>query len=90
MGWNEPYDIIDEVNDDDKPWKSIKPKDAARMWAETVQPAAEEAELKLVSPTTGRSPTKVEWLAAFLAECRKLDGCDVEKIKAFSVHDYRC
>lgn len=51
--------------------------------------------LKLVSPTTGASNPKIGWMAEFLAGCwakrnESTAPCDVNLIKAFSVHDYKC
>lgn len=48
-----------------------------------------------MSTTTGAHKQKVSYLTAFLAGCWNLRNdeeapCDVNLIKAFSVHDYKC
>lgn len=87
MCYNEPY-----VKKDPK--KLIDPKDAAEYYRKFIQPAAEKEGLDIVSPTTGAAPNKYKWMVDFLAACyKKKDAsppCDVNLIKKFSVHDYKC
>ena len=89
MGWNEAYD-----NSNSKSKKKyIRPVDAATYWRTFVQGlAARNGNLSLVSPTTGVSKGKMEWMGDMLLACwaQRSEGCDVETIKAFSVHDYKC
>jgi len=92
MGYNEPWDTHN-------PAKFMEHAEAAEHWRNYVQPVSEKMGLKLVSPTTGhglkKRRRKFEWMAGFLKECYtrrnlKENPCDVDKIKIFSVHDYRC
>jgi hypothetical protein len=84
LGYNEPYN-----NDDD-----LQPPEAVKYWRKFVQPAAEDAGLTLVSPTTKYVSSQSQWLAQFLMRCydaRLLQRpCTVGKIKAFAVHSYDC
>lgn len=89
MGWNEAYDKSGSKKDK----KYIAPIDAATYWRTFVQGlAARNGNLTLVSPTTGVTKGKLEWLGDMLIACWKdsSKGCDVETIAAFSVHDYKC
>lgn len=54
--------------------------------------AARNGNLTLISPTTGVTKGKMVWLGDMLLACwaQRSQGCDVETIKAFSVHDYKC
>jgi hypothetical protein len=89
MGWNEAYD-----NSGSKAEKKyIAPVDAATYWRTFVQGlAARNGNLTLVSPTTGVTKGKLEWLGDMILACwsQRSKGCDVETIKVFSVHDYKC
>ena len=90
MGWNEAYDRGSKKAQK----KYIAPGTAATYWRTMVQRMAKRANVKLVSPTTGVEPQKLEWLGNMLVACwsqRGLSpGCDVETVAAFSVHDYKC
>lgn len=89
MGWNEAYD---HSNSKAKK-KYIAPVDAATWWRTFVQGlAARNGNLSLVSPTTGVTKGKLEWLGDMILACwsQRSKGCDVETIAAFSVHDYKC
>lgn len=88
MGWNEAYD---RGNKKAKK-KYIAPADAATWWRLHVQGMAARANLSLVSPTTGAEKNKLEWLGDMLLACwsQRDQGCEVETIAAFSVHDYKC
>ena len=89
MGWNEAYDHSGSKAKK----KYIAPADAATYWRTIVQGlAARNGNLTLVSPTTGVTKGKMEWLGAMLLACwnQRSMGCDVESIQAFSVHDYKC
>ena len=90
MGWNEAYDRGSKQAQK----KYIAPGTAATYWRTMVQRMARLANVKLVSPTTGVEPEKLEWLGNMLVACwsqRGLSpGCDVETVAAFSVHDYKC
>ena len=89
MGWNEAYDHSGSKAKK----KYIAPADAATYWRTVVQGlAARNGNLTLVSPTTGVTKGKMEWLGAMLLACwnQRSMGCDVESIQAFSVHDYKC
>lgn len=88
MGWNEAYD--DSGSKKEK--KYIAPADAATYWRTFVQGLALRHNLTLVSPTTGVTKGKLEWMGDMLKACWKdrSRGCDVETIQAFSVHDYKC
>ena len=86
LGHNEPWDEGHSAK-----WNSGK--QAAEHFGKYLQPIAEATGLKLVSPST--SVGKYRWMASFLKECYMLrndkeNPCDVDKIKAFSVHDYQC
>jgi len=88
MGFNEPYDTKD-------PKKKQSPEQAAYLWAKWIQPAAEATNLGLVSCTTGYSSNKKRWTAGFIKACWDMRDdpdtpCDVDKIEAWSVHDYKC
>lgn len=89
MGWNEAYD--DSGSKKEK--KHIAPADAATYWRTFVQGlAARNGNLTLVSPTTGVTKGKMQWMGDMLLACwaQRSNGCDVETIKVFSVHDYKC
>ena len=88
MGWNEAYD---RGNKKAKK-KYIAPADAATWWRLHVQGMAARANLSLVSPTTGVGKNKLEWLGDMLLACwsQRDQGCEVETLAAFSVHDYKC
>ena len=88
MGWNEAYD----KGNSKAAYKYIAPADAATFWRVYVQGMAARANLSLVSPTTGVEPNKLAWLGNMILECwaQRRQGCDVETIVAFSVHDYKC
>jgi len=102
MGYNEPYnshDTEDSKGFAGKGDKGVTGKQGAIWWAQYVQPAAERTGLELVSPTTGISKKKVNWLISFLEACYECradaaepceHSCDVTKIKVFSVHEYKC
>ena len=89
MGWNEAYDHSGSKAKK----KYIAPVDAATYWRTFVQGLAmRNGDLSLVSPTTGVTKGKMEWMGDMLLACwdQRSKGCDVETIKAFSVHDYKC
>jgi hypothetical protein len=88
MGWNEAYDQGNQK----AAKKYIAPADAATYWRVHVQGMAARANWSLVSPTTGVEPHKLQWLGDMILECwaQRSQGCDVETIAAFSVHDYKC
>eukprot|EP01043_Picozoa_sp_COSAG02_P062047 COSAG02_NODE_8469_length_2562_cov_1.366220_3_plen_292_part_00 len=88
MGWNEAYD----EGNDKATKKYIQPAVAATYWRTHVQGMAARNNLTLVSPTTGVEKKKLTWLADMLLACwaQRSQGCDVESIAAFSVHDYKC
>ena len=88
MGWNEAYDH----NNEKAPKKWIPPTQAATWWTSYVQGMAARANLSLVSPTTGVEGKKLTWFGDMLLACwnQRNQGCDVETIVAFSVHDYKC
>eukprot|EP00927_Polykrikos_kofoidii_P051162 TRINITY_DN44969_c0_g1_i1.p1 TRINITY_DN44969_c0_g1~~TRINITY_DN44969_c0_g1_i1.p1 ORF type:complete len:475 (+),score=93.56 TRINITY_DN44969_c0_g1_i1:92-1426(+) len=96
MGFNEPYASHQEASSyGQKGLKSVSGEEAAEWWRKVVQPAADQAGLRLVSPTTGSAGQKVAWLIEFLQACydrRSLADhpCKVEKIEVFSVHEYKC
>jgi hypothetical protein len=48
---------------------TLRPRQAAHLWAELVQPAAAASGLALVAPAAGNSTVQVEWLGKFLATC---------------------
>ena len=88
MGWNEAYD----KGNDKAAKKYIDPTTAATYWRMHVQGMASRSNLTLVSPTTGVENKKLSWLGDMLLACwaQRSQGCDVETIVAFSVHDYKC
>ena len=88
MGWNEAYDQGGSKGKK----KYITPTQAATWWRVYVQGMASRANLTLVSPTTGVEKNKLHWLGNMILECwaQRNQGCDVETIAAFSVHDYKC
>ena len=89
MGFNEAYDHSGSKAKK----KYIAPADAAKYWRMYFQGlAARNGNLTLVSPTTGVTKGKLEWFGDMLLACydQRSKGCDVETIKAFSVHDYKC
>jgi hypothetical protein len=88
MGWNEAYDKGNKK----AVFKYIAPPDAATYWRTYVQGMATRNKVKLVSPTTGVSPNKISWMGSMILECyaQLSQGCDVDTIAAFSVHDYKC
>jgi len=96
MGFNEPYSSHSEDSSYAKKGaKSITGAEGAEWWRLYIQPAAQQTGLKLVSPTTGISSQKVGWLIDFLAACydnkdQEENPCDVELIKVYSVHEYKC
>ena len=87
MGWNEAWDQDLKAGE-----KYIVPATAATWWGGQVQGLAARHNLTLVSPTTGVDKHKLQWFGDMLLACRaqQAQGCDVETIAAFSVHDYRC
>ena len=88
MGWNEAYD----KGNAKAVKKYIEPAAAATYWRTHVQGMAARNNLTLVSPTTGVEKNKLAWLGDMLLACwaQRDQGCDVETIAAFSVHDYKC
>jgi hypothetical protein len=93
MGWNEAYDKGNAKAGK----KHIDPADAAEYWRTHVQGMAARNNLTLVSPTTGVEKKKLEWLGDMIIACwanrnnpSPEEGCEVESIAAFSVHDYKC
>ena len=88
MGWNEAYD----KGNAKATKKYIEPVTAATYWRTHVQGLAARNNLTLVSPTTGVESNKLAWLGDMLLACwaQRDQGCDVETIAAFSVHDYKC
>jgi hypothetical protein len=93
MVFNEPFHPGDAKASNGKKY-TITPWQAAHAWAK-LQGPAKEAGLKMVSPTAGASDTPLEWISMFLKRCDDLKNdpsapCDVEKIYAFSVHEYEC
>lgn len=88
MGWNEAYD----KGNAKAAKKYIEPATAATYWRTHVQGMATRNNLTLVSPTTGAEEKKLAWLGDMLLACwaQRSQGCDVETIAAFSVHDYKC
>merc|ERR1711976_1002472 len=72
-----------------------EPADAAKIWARYIQPAGEATGLELVSWTTGFGTGKTKWHIDFLKACWSMRDdpdfpCDVDAIKVWSVHDYKC
>lgn len=94
MGYNEPYEEGHASSYGKKHLKSITGAQGAEWWRLYIQPAAERVGLKLVSPTTGISSQKREWMVGFLSACydnRNSDPpCTVELIKTYSIHEYKC
>jgi hypothetical protein len=95
MGYNEPYASHQEASAHGlKSLKGVNGTEGARWWRLWVQPAAERTNLTLVSPTTGISSQKSDWMIEFLQACydnKDADPpCNVEKIKVYSVHEYKC
>ena len=88
MGWNEAYDQGGSKGKK----KYITPAQAATWWRVFVQGMASRANLTLVSPTTGVEKNKLHWLGNMILECwaQRNQGCDVDSMAAFSVHDYKC
>lgn len=95
MGPNEAYVKPKAGQTQKKSQKYIATDQLVEMWRNVMQPAAQQAGLKLVSTTTGAPHQKVSYLTAFLAGCweqrnAETNPCDVNLITAFSVHDYKC
>lgn len=96
MGYNEPYASHQEASSyANKGDKGVSGTEGAEWWRLYIQPVAEALNLDLVSPTTGISKQKSGWLIEFLSACyeNKDDEekpCNVELIKAISVHEYKC
>lgn len=90
--WNEPYSVHAEGP---KKEKYLSPKEGAEIMGRVIQKVADTYDMKLVSPVTGDSDKKLGWMAEFLKACwekRNLaeNACDVSKIKAFAVHNFKC
>jgi len=95
MGYNEPYANHQQASSyGNKGSKGVNGTEGAHWWRLWIQPAAERTGLELVSPTTGISSQKSGWMIEFLQACydnrNAVPPCNVEKIKAFSLHEYKC
>lgn len=95
MGFNEPFGGVGEsASHGKKALKHADPEVAAEWWRTIVQPAAERTGLELVSPTFGAGSGKGDWGVKFLQACydnrNAAPPCNVELIKAISVHHMVC
>jgi hypothetical protein len=83
LGFNEPYN------------HALSGGDVADLWRRYIQPAAESAQLQLVSATATAGGDGLDVLKFFLMRCWDFRNdtsspCDVQKISAFAIHSYEC
>jgi hypothetical protein len=83
LGFNEPYNA------------GLSGGEVADLWRTWIQPAAEIAQLQLVSATATAKGDGLDVLKFFLMRCwdQRNDTefpCNVSKVHAFAIHEYNC